>query len=154
VSRAIEARWDDLSVVKAFDFLRGAVRARWGGRAEAAEAGWGALPPESVRAMQFHLHALRKMQDLADRHGFTFVNVFTYSGHILHETDYEWIQEEFCRAHGIAFLSLRPAFEEATRNGEAVFLRADGHLSDAGARLSARLLSQYVARHTTPDPRR
>ena len=39
--RAIETRWDDLSVVKAFDFLRGTVRARWGAPAEAFRGGLG-----------------------------------------------------------------------------------------------------------------
>jgi hypothetical protein len=150
--RAIETRWDDLSVVKAFDFLRGTVRARWGAPAEASEADWEVLPPlpagaRSVLAMRFHLHALRKIQNLADRHGFVFVNVFTYSGHMPHESAYEKILEAFCGTHGIAFLSLRPAFEQAVRNGEDVFLKADGHLSDGGARLAAQVLARYIDLH-------
>jgi hypothetical protein len=85
--------------------------------------------------MRFHLHALRKIQNLADRHGFVFVNVFTYSGHMPHEAAYEKILEAFCGVHAIAFLTLRPAFEQAVRNGEDVFLKGDGYLSDGGARL-------------------
>jgi hypothetical protein len=94
------------------------------------------------------------MQSLGHQHGFLFVNVFTYTGQIPHEGAYERVQEAFCRAHGIAFLSLRPAFEQAVRNGEEVFLPRDGHLSDAGARLAARLLAQYVERHPAPGPER
>ena len=150
--RAIQTRLDDLSVMKAFAFLRDAVHARWEAPAEASEADWGALPTlpadaGSVLAMRFHLHALRKIQNLADRHQFMFVNVFTYSGHLPHEAAYEKILEAFCGAHGIAFLSLRPAFEQAVRNGQEVFLKADGHLSDGGARLAAQVLARYIDVH-------
>lgn len=153
----VESWWDDLSVVKAFGFLLGAVPVRWSAPAEASEADWATLSSlgaGSALKMRFHLHALRKMQDLADRHGFAFVNVFTYTGLIPHEAAYERIQDAFCRTHGIGFLSLRPAFVEAARSGETLFLEEDGHLSDNGARLAARLLAQYVDHHPTADPPR
>jgi SGNH hydrolase-like domain, acetyltransferase AlgX len=103
--------------------------------------------------MRFHLHALRKIQNLADRHGFVFVNVFTYSGHMPHEAAYEKILEAFCGVHAIAFLTLRPAFEQAVRNGENVFLEGDGHLSDGGARLAAQVLARYIELHPAAGPR-
>ena len=70
------------------------MRASWGALAEASEADWEVPAPlpagtGSVLAMRSHLHALRKIYILADRHGFVFVNVFTYSGHMPHEAAYE-----------------------------------------------------------------
>lgn len=153
--RALESRLADLYVVKAFDFLRESVRARWRTPTEASTEDLRSLPPVpggpgSILAMRFHLHALRKIQNLAHRNRFAFVHVFTYTGHIPDEAAYERILEAFCRIHGIAFLSLRPVFERAVRNGEDVFLRGDGHLSDGGARLAAQTLAQYIDGHPMP----
>jgi hypothetical protein len=153
-SRAVESHLEDLYVVKAWGFLRGSLRARLGKPAEASEdvlSLVGPFPggPEAALAMRFHLHAVRKIQNLADRNHFQVVNVFTYTGAIRDEAAYEKILEAFCRIHGIAFLSLRPAFERALRNGEDVFLKEDGHLSDAGARLAAEVLARYIDRHPT-----
>jgi hypothetical protein len=157
-SRALEAHVDDLYVMKAVDYVRRHVRARWGRRAEAAQEDPRArslvpAPRESTLAMRFHLHALRKIQDLADRNGFQFVNVFTYTGYMPNESVYEQILEAFGRLHGITFLSLRPAFKTAVGNGQEVFLRGDGHFSDGGARLAAQVLARFVDAHPAPRVR-
>jgi hypothetical protein len=151
---AAEAHVDELYVVKAFDFLW---RSLWSprGTAEAAEDILASLPPlpegpKSALAMRFHLHALRKMRALADAHRFQFVVVFTYSGTIAHELAYEETLEAFCRMQGIAFLSLRPAFTSPSQDPEALYLKGDGHLSDAGARLAAEELARHVRQHPAP----
>ena len=149
----------DLYVVKAWGFLRGYLRARLGEPAEASEDVRSSLPPipggleAAPLAMRFHLHAVRKIQNLADQHHFQVVNVFTYTGVIPDESAYEKILEAFCRLHGIAFLSLRPAFEPALRNHADLFLKEDGHLSDAGARLVAEVLARYIDQHPSGSGR-
>ena len=148
--RSIEARLEDLYVARAFDFLWRGLSGR--GRAEASEDVLASLPPvpggpATALAMRFHLHALRKIQDLADTHHFQFVLVFTYTGWMRDEPAYEKILEAFCRIHRIAFLSLRPAFEAASPRLEDLFLKGDGHLSDAGARLAAEVVAQYIDQH-------
>jgi lysophospholipase L1-like esterase len=154
-SQALDAQLEDLYVVKAWGFLRDYLRARLGRPAEASEDVLSSLPPipggiEVIPAMRFHLHALRKVQNLADRNHFQFVNVFAYTGVIRDESAYEKVLEAFCRRHGIAFLSLRPAFEGALRDGVDLFLKDDGHLADSGARLAAEALARYVDQHPTP----
>jgi acetyltransferase AlgX (SGNH hydrolase-like protein) len=150
-SETLETRVDELYVVKALDFLwRSLTGAR--GTAEAAEDVLATLPPlprgpKGALPMRFHLHALQKMQALADSHHFQLVVVFTYTGAIAEELAYEKILEAFCRTARIAFLSLRPAFTSPTRSFETLFLRGDGHLSDAGARLAAEEVARYVAQH-------
>lgn len=153
-SQAVESHLEDLHVVKAWGFLRGHVRARVAKPAEASEDVLSSLPPvpggpEATLAMRFHLHAVRKIQNLADQSHFQVVNVFTYTGVLRDEAAYEKILEAFCQIHGIAFLNLRPAFERALRNGADVFLKEDGHLSDAGARLAAEVLARYIDPHPT-----
>jgi hypothetical protein len=133
----------DLSVVKALGFLRGHVRARWPRPAHG-------FPLEDDSRVRFHLHALRKIQDLARRQGFAFVHVFAYTARLADEASYEALLESFCRAQGIAFLSLRPAFEAARRDGRELYLAGDGHYADAGARLAAEVLAEYVGRHPAP----
>jgi hypothetical protein len=153
----LEAYLAELYVVKAFDFLWQSLRAHGLRRAEAAEAHWRTLPPFQDRsrmalAMEFHLHALRKIQDLADRHRFALVNVFTYTGTGVfpQEPIYEGLLESFCHTHGIAFLSLRSPVEQAIESGQDVFLKRDGHFSDRGARLAAEVLARYVDDHPPP----
>jgi hypothetical protein len=139
----LERHLADLSVVKALGFLRGYVRVRWPGLAHGS-------PLEDDSRVRFHLHALRKIQDLARRHGFAFVHVFAYTGQLADEARYEALLAAFCRAHGIAFVSLRPAFEAALRDGRALYLPGDGHYADGGARLAAAVLADYVGRHPAP----
>jgi hypothetical protein len=76
---------------------------------------------------------------------FQFTHVFIYTGR-WHEEErmYERILAGFCQEHGIDFYNLRDGFEVARRNGEELFLRFDGHFSDRGARLVARLLAQHM----------
>jgi hypothetical protein len=157
--RAFESHLQDLYVVKAWDFLRGYVRARSDNPAEAAEDALSLLPPipggpKAILAMRFHLHALQKIQNLANQNHFQVVNVFTYTGVIPAEAAYEEILERYCRTHAIAFLSLRSAFERALSNREDVFLKGDGHFSDAGAHLAAEALARYIDQHPTPGPGR
>ena len=100
--------------------------------------------------MRFHLHVLQNIQNLAGQNHFHFVNVFTYTGVIPAVAAYEEILETFCRTHAIAFLSLRSAFKRALSNDEDVFLKGDGHFSDAGAHLAAEVLARYIDQHPTP----
>jgi hypothetical protein len=94
--------------------------------------------------MRFHLHALLKMQDLSERYGFRFTNVFTYTEGFAEQRVYERLLESFCRSRGIGFTSLRQDFEAALRNGEQLFLREDGHFADGGARLAAMLIARQI----------
>src|SRR5262245_1480995 len=153
---AVEARIDELYVVKAFDFLWKSLPTPRG-TSEAAEDVLASLPPlpqgsKTALPMRFHLHALQKMQALADTHHFQFVVVFTYTGTIANEPAYEAILDAFCGARRIAFLSLSPAFTSPSRSQEELFLRGDGHLSDAGARLAAQEVARYVRQHAAAGP--
>jgi hypothetical protein len=97
--------------------------------------------------MKFHLHALRKIRDLADTNHFKFVNIFVYTGFFRHEEDiYENILLSFCHRHGIAFLSLRNDFQAALEDGQKLFLKGDGHFSEQGARLVARVIITMMSR--------
>lgn len=141
--------FDDLYVVKAYEVLRkglGSLRIRSAG---AFGGDWQSLEPfrENPRlalAMRFHLHALLKFQDLADRHRFRFMNVFIFTEGFSEQSTYEGVLQTFCRGHGIDFLSLREEFEAAMRRGEQLFLKGDGHFSDGGSRLAAKLIAQHI----------
>ncbi len=98
--------------------------------------------PELIPAMRFHLHGLLKMKDLAQKSGSKFVNVFIYTGNKKEEPTYELVLREFCRKQGICFFSLKDGFAAALKNGERLFLPGDGHFSDRGARLAARLIAE------------
>jgi hypothetical protein len=139
------ARLRELYVYRAFDFLRhhleGLVPWPRAASAQAYAAG-----SRGGLQLRFHLHALGKMQDLATRHGIAFVYVFIYTGVLADEPALEQVLSDYCAANGIAFLTLRPAIERAVRNGEGVFLPGDGHFADAGARLVARVLAEYIGR--------
>jgi lysophospholipase L1-like esterase len=140
---------DDLYVRKAYQFLK---KVLWSGgraQAEAFTAEWEPLPPfhgnpRMPLAMQFHLQALRKIQHLANMYNFRFINVFIYTGLGQAEPLYEGILESFCKTQGIRFVSLRDEIERAVRRGEQVFLPQDGHFSDAGTRLVARVIAGQI----------
>ena len=136
----------DLYTVRACRFLVHWLSPRGAQAADADEPRWASLPlfrqrgPRHVLAMRFHLHALAKMQDLAQQGHFAFVNVFIWTGRFPEEPVYEGILKSFCRERGIAFLDLRDA-ERTVSDHERLFLPGDGHFSDAGARWVAELLA-------------
>ncbi len=140
---------DDLYVRKAYQFLKKALRSGGRARAEAFAAEWESLPPfqgnpRMTLAMQFHLQALRKIQHLADVNNFRFTNVFIYTGYVQEEPLYEGILQSFCKTQGIRFVSLRDEIERALKRGEQVFLPGDGHFSDGGSRLVARVIAEQI----------
>jgi hypothetical protein len=113
---------------------------------------WQSLPlfrerPELIPAMQFHLHGLLKMQDLAQRNHIQFVNVFIHTGYGQEEPIYEIILRNFCQEHNITFFNLRQGFELAIEEGQELFLQGDGHFSDTGAQLAAELIYDEFFRH-------
>ena len=59
------------------------------------------------------------------------------------DSTYEPIIAEFCRAHGIDFFSLRQTYESARRSGIEVYLPHDGHLNEAGAKVTAQALASH-----------
>lgn len=146
---AISAYIGDLYVAKAYKFLKRQLRRHRTKSAGAADNSWEALPqfqrdPRMTLGMRFHLRALRKIQDLAGRNHFRFANIFIFTGVFEEERVYEPILKAFCEEHGITFYSLRDEFEVAIRRGEELFLKYEGHLSDAGARRVARLVASYI----------
>lgn len=140
---------DDLYVRRAYQFLKKALGSGGRARAEAFTAEWESRPPfqgnpRMTLAMQFHLQALRKIQHLANANNFRFTNIFIYTGYWPEEPLYEAILESFCRAQGIRYLSLREDIGRAMKRGEQVFLPGDGHFSDAGTRLVARVIAGQI----------
>lgn len=114
----------------------------------ASDSSWQLLPffsdkPRYISAMRFHLKALLKIQDIAQKNNFKFVNVFIYTGSG-EEHNYEKIMMDYCKSHGIKFLSLRDAFVSELQNGKSLFLKGDGHFSDGGATLVAKILVDYI----------
>jgi hypothetical protein len=111
---------------------------------------WEELPPfvkdpGKVPAMRFHLRALLKIQDLTRRGGADFVNVFIPTrGFRDQEPYYEKILRNFCAENGIKYYNLEDGFRRSGLNRASVTLKDDGHLSDLGARVVARLLFSYV----------
>lgn len=152
----------ELYVIKAYVFLKKYLRTGQYANAENLIGdyadSWQTLPffqeqPRLLLAMKCHLHALRKIQDLADTYHFKFVNIFLYTGFYENEEDiYEQIFQSFCHKHGIAFLSLRDAFQAAFDDGQELLLKVDGHLSEQGARLAAKvlfaLINEWRSSHT------
>ena len=139
----------ELYLVKAFGFVRQRLRAARaeGAGASGAAGGPGAqgqADPRMALALQFHLRALSKIQDLADRHRFHFTNVFIYTAWMSDEPVYESILRSYCAAQGIDFYSLREGFAAAMGAGEKVFLERDAHFADSGARLAARLVYRHM----------
>ena len=147
--RRISAYLGEAYVTKAFEFVQHRIRTV---RAEAAGASGDAgrpvahvqEDPRMALALQFHLRALSKIQDLADRHRFHFTNVFIYTGWMSEEPLYETILKSYCEGQGIDFFSLREGFAAAMKAGERVFLERDAHFADSGARLAARLVYRHM----------
>jgi hypothetical protein len=98
--------------------------------------------PQMQLALQFHLRALLKAKDFADRHGMRIAYVFI-AVPLPYDSLYEKINADYCRANGIDFFSLRPAFDAARRAGVTINLPNDGHLTDAAAAVTARALADH-----------
>ena len=93
--------------------------------------------PRMQLAMQFHLYAILKARDFAERHGMRMVYVFI-TVPLPFDSLYESAIADYCRTNGIEFFSLRPALDEAQRAGKQVYLPGDGHFSDQVRRLPPR----------------
>ena len=141
---------NELYVFKAYEFFKSYIQKHWLQASRAEASSWESLAwfdkrPRYRLAMKFHLHALRKIRQLAISDHFRFTHVFIYTGMRAAQEDmYEHILEAFCQAHDIDFYSLRDDFERALKNGETLFLPADGHFTDRGAQLVAQLLEQHM----------
>jgi hypothetical protein len=96
--------------------------------------------PRMQLAMHFHLRAILKADDFARRHNIHFAYVFIAVPQPFDST-YETIIADYCRAHGIDFLSLRQTYESAQRSGLEIYLPHDGHLSEVGAKVTAEALA-------------
>jgi hypothetical protein len=75
----------EIYVIKSIDFFIRYIQTYLLGNANAFENTWQDQTffeknPRFLLAMKFHLYALRKIQNIAERHGFRFVNVFIYTG--------------------------------------------------------------------------
>lgn len=154
-----------LSVYRAYDLLKNYTREfklnkLWPfkhGEANASDSTWQSLPffrerPGYVNAMRFHLKALLKIQDIADKNNFKFVNVFIYTSLIEEEEQtYENIMSGFCKSHDINFLNLRDSFVSELENEKTLFLKGDGHFSDEGAALAAKIVADYINTIESPQ---
>ena len=141
----------ELYMVKAFDFLIKDIRIYLLSNAYALEYSGESLPlfqknPRLLLAMRFHLYALRKIQHLAERHRFHFMNMFIYTGQFDPDEEglYEHTLAAYCQTMGIPFYSLKDDIQRAITSGEEVFLKGDGHFAPQGARLVARILAQLI----------
>jgi hypothetical protein len=133
-----------LYIVKAFDFFVKYIYRYFHSNAYASESLWEALPffqenPRFLLAMRFHLHALRKIQNISEMNHFHFVNVFIYGGVSYPDPEaiYENIIENFCNEYQIQFYNLKDDIIRAMAQGKEVFLKRDGHFTDEGARVVA-----------------
>jgi lysophospholipase L1-like esterase len=152
-----------LYVYRAYDLLKNYMREfklnkLWTfklGEANASDNSWQSLPffqdkSRYIHAMRFHLKTLLKIQDVANRNNFKFINVFIYTGHY-EEHIYENILEDYCKSHGINFLSLRDSFVSELKNEKTLFLKGDGHFSDEGATLAAKIVVDYINTIESPQ---
>ncbi|MGH7898814.1 MAG: hypothetical protein ACREQQ_12740 [Candidatus Binatia bacterium] len=111
---------------------------------------WEELPPfardpAKIAAMRFHLRALLKIQDLAKRGGANFVHAFIPTrGFRDQEPYYESILRNFCAENGIEYYNLEEGFNRAGVSRGSIMLPGDGHLSNLGAHVVAKLLFSYV----------
>jgi hypothetical protein len=150
-SYALSAYLRELYVVRAFDFFLKYTRMHLINHAIAFGNSWQSVPffqenPRFLWAMRFHLRALRKIQNLAEKNHFHFVNVFIYTGVSYPDKEeiYEDILEPYCKVHGIHFYNLKDDISLAMARGEELFLKHDGHFTDQGARLVARALARLI----------
>ena len=141
----------ELYIFKSYQFFREKYIKKYRfNTAEASDNIWKSLEffqknPRHLLAINFHLHTLQKMQSLANIYNFQFTNVFIYTGvQNTEESMYEKILERFCRDNGIDFYNLRNEFAVALGNGDKLLLPFDGHFSDDGAHLVAKLLAQHI----------
>jgi hypothetical protein len=161
--------WRNFYVVRSYGLLKHLVESKWNRRrspqpaaagsrksappsagelapaAATAPPQWGSEPPFAGNprmqlAMRFHLRAILKSEDFARRRHFHFAYVFVAVPKPYDEF-YERVIGEFCRRNQIEFFSLRPAYEKAERAGVQLYLPHDGHLTDAGARITAQALA-------------
>ena len=99
-------------------------------------------------AMEFHLRAILKANDFANRRGMRLTYVFIAVPQPDDEL-FEPIIRDYCAANHIQFFSLRPALERARRAGIDIYLPGDGHFSAQGAAVTARTLAdQFHLRQT------
>jgi hypothetical protein len=167
VSRRIGFDWRDLYVVRAYlllvhqfnpifrrDRSRGSSTNQPAGSfipksypASDVKSGWTreapfAGDPRMQLAMRFHLRAILKADDFAHRHKFHFAYVFIPVP-LPFDSTYEAIIADYCRVHRIDFFSLRRAYENAEHLGVGLYLPRDGHLTAAGAEVTAEALANH-----------
>ena len=149
-----------LYVYRAYDLLRNHMKQfipnkLWIFKLEGANASnnsWYSLPffqdkPRYILAMHFHFKALLKIQDIAQKNNFNFINVFIKTGmgdggRV--EQNYVNIITDFCKNHDISFINLRDYFVPELKNGKNLFLEGDGHYTDEGAALTAKIVADYI----------
>jgi hypothetical protein len=108
---------------------------------------WKAQPPfaDDARmrlALRFHLCAISKASDFAQRHGMRMSYIFIPVP-LPYDSLYEEINAGYCRTHEIDFFSLRPALDAARRMGKQVYLPVDGHFSEEGTAVTAQALADH-----------
>jgi hypothetical protein len=117
------------------------------GASGASRPAWMAQPPfagdpRMQLAMQFHLRAILKANDFAQRHGMRMAYIFI-AVPLPYDLLYEKIIGDYCQTNGIDFFSLRPALDAAQRGGARVYLVGDGHFSATGAAVAAQALIDH-----------
>ena len=60
------------------------------------------------------------------------------------EQNYVNIITDFCKNHDISFINLRDYFVPELKNGKNLFLEGDGHYTDEGAALTAKIVADYI----------
>ncbi len=141
----------EIYVFKSFNFFWKYVQTYLISPASAFENSWESIiffqqNQRFLSAMRFHLYALKKIQNLSEKNGFHFVNVFIHTGvsYPDREEIYENILEDYCRTQGIHFYNLKDDTKLAMARGEELFLKYDGHFTDRGARVVAGALAQVI----------
>jgi hypothetical protein len=103
--------------------------------------------PRMQLALRFHLRAILKADDFARRHHFHFAYVFI-AVPMPYDGLYERLIADYCGRYGVEFFSLRQSYDDARRAGVQLYLAHDGHLSDAGARITAQALANHFDLHS------
>ena len=92
--------------------------------------------PKLLLAYRFQLKGFRQMQQLAQYDGFKLAVIY-FATHEAFDEIFDALFQKSCLAEGIPYVSLRDYYRQRRAEGVDLFLKNDGHLTDAGARATA-----------------
>ena len=96
--------------------------------------------PDMITAMEFQLHALKKIRMLCELRHFKWAFNYIYTDRP-YDGVFEEILSTFCERERIPYFNLKRAY--STHGSSILFLKGDGHFSDAGARITATAIKEH-----------